>query len=241
MIDTEQPRKPIKAKPERVKAILQFISDSRQDYIAARTLFLAAQPKHAAILASTAIEKALKALLAFHGKSNRVHLGPAHWNLVKRLDPRLKSLNDEFLALNQKLYVLRYSEAIPPAFTLTIPTREFLAELDEVLLVSLYARLRIAGPGAQDTGEYWNLQPHYEARDRLLFEDNHVLNGIPKQEFINAKEQLVYAVHGGPPLFEIYYMAKGPSDGHFMRVGVTTPAAEPAEPAAVNISPPPSR
>lgn len=122
------------SKPERVKRVQSFIADSVADDIASRVLFLAQLPQQGAILSSTAIEKSLKAILAFQGNVSHGHLKQAHWNGVKNFDAQLfEQLNQEFLELNRKAYLLRYTDDLPAGFNIVIASREFLAELDRTM------------------------------------------------------------------------------------------------------------
>ena len=59
--------------------VIEFLGAAFDDYLAARVLLLTRLPLQGAVLASTAIEKYLKAVLAFRRQKRRVHLHPDHW------------------------------------------------------------------------------------------------------------------------------------------------------------------
>ena len=59
--------------PERTRKVRSFLRDAFSDYIGARVLLLAQLPQQGAILSSTAIEKSIKAMLAFQGNESRGH------------------------------------------------------------------------------------------------------------------------------------------------------------------------
>jgi hypothetical protein len=66
-----------------------------KDCLAARVLLNAHLLLQGAVLASTAIEKYFKAVLAFRGHQSHGHLKKAHINAAKNFDARLASvLND---------------------------------------------------------------------------------------------------------------------------------------------------
>ena len=58
--------------------VIEFLGAAFDDYLAARVLLLTRLPLQGAVLASTAIEKYLKAVLAFRRQKRRVHLHPDH-------------------------------------------------------------------------------------------------------------------------------------------------------------------
>jgi hypothetical protein len=206
-------------KPDRVKHVRSFLSDSMDDYIASRVLFSAQLPQQAAILASTAIEKALKAVLALRGNECHGHLQKAHWNGLKNFDPALyEKLNPDFLKLNQKAYSLRYTDDLPPSFNLVIATREFLAELD-VTMASIQTKFKFEEKGKTRHTQYQNL---VSTRDPRLLSENHLFSGEPKEDFIYNTPQFIYEVRsdGARGLFEVTYWSDTPAKAPgFLRPG----------------------
>jgi hypothetical protein len=79
-------------RPKRLKssvyglATAQFLDIAYKDYLGARVLIKCAVVSADAVLASTAIEKYFKALLAFRGHQSHGHLKKAHINAAKNFD-----------------------------------------------------------------------------------------------------------------------------------------------------------
>lgn len=73
------------------RQVQTFVTDCVNDYLASRTLLISGLLQQGAMLGSTAIEKACKAILAFHGNESRGHLKKAHWNAVRHFDKNLWS------------------------------------------------------------------------------------------------------------------------------------------------------
>src|SRR5437868_2164489 len=95
----------------------QFLNIAYKDYLASRVLINAHLLVQGAVLASTAIEKYFKAVLAFRGQESRGHLKRAHINAAKNYDARLaRVLNDDFLVLLQRAYSLRYLDDLEVDF-----------------------------------------------------------------------------------------------------------------------------
>ena len=216
-------------KPDRVKKVQSFLTDSVNDYIAARVLFLSNLPQQAVILSSTSIEKCFKAILAFNGNESRGHLKKAHWNAVKNFDRELyDSLNPDFLELNKKVYSLRYTDDLPTGYNVVIASREFLAELDQTIL----SISRLFQFGERDESYRLSKLDHLiSSYDQRVYEENHVLSGEPKEHFIYKKSQFVYELrnHMGGNLFEVTYSSEGkPENPSFLRPGFT-PSKESAQ------------
>lgn len=171
------------------RKVQTFISDSVNDYIAARVLLRAGLLQQGAILGSTAIEKACKAILAFHGNESRGHLKKAHWNAVRSFDKNLWGLlREDFLELNKRAYLLRYTDDLPVDFNIVVAQREYLAELDHTI-ISL-----VGGFGFEKNNlvQRTKLSQLIDVGDARLFIDNHVLGKGHKKEFIYELPQHVY-------------------------------------------------
>ncbi|WGS87504.1 hypothetical protein [Methylomonas sp. UP202] len=196
------------SQPDRVRSVNAFLSTSLNDYLAARALFLAELPQQAAILSSTAIEKACKAVLAFHGNESRGHLKKAHWNAVRAFDPNLfRRFDPEFFALNQKAYLLRYTDDLPPGFNLVIASREYLAALDETLM-HFHQSFTTNSGGAYKN----NLDRLVQQGDSRAVAQNHIVTGEDKHEFTYSVPQYVYEARYQPShgLLEVEYWSAGP-------------------------------
>ena len=196
-----------------------FISDCVNDYVAARVLLLAGLLQQGAILGSTSIEKACKAILAFHGNESRGHLKKAHWNAVKNFDKNLWALlRQDFLELNKTAYSLRYTDDLPVDFNIVIAQREYLAELDHTI-ISL-----VQGFGAQHdiSGQGTKLAQLLMSRDSRLLVDNHMLSNMPKDEFIYSLPQQIYELRYVPffgPVEVTYSSIRPAKQALFVRPG----------------------
>ncbi len=150
-----------------------------------------ALPKQASILSSTAIEKCFKAVLAFRGNESRGHFKSAHWNAVQNFDPELfNRLDTDFLKLNQKTYLLRYTDSVPVGFNLIVASREFLAELDYTVF-EIFRRFTVERNGKKHQTPF---DAAVSTVDPRVIQENHVLMNADKRKFIRAKPQAVYEV-----------------------------------------------
>lgn len=196
-----------------------FLTIAYNDYLAARVLLNADLLVQGAVLASTAIEKYIKAVLAFRGNESRGHLKAAHWRAALNFDGRLSEvLNAEFLQLLQKCYKLRYLDDIEVGFSLVIASREFLAELDHAALM-LQESFRLRRGDKQHLTRYHSDKRN---RDPRLVLNNYLFTHQDKQRFISNEPQFVYELRMNGPndLIEVTYLARpGPSDGKFLRSG----------------------
>lgn len=218
-----QPMKKVKkqSKPENSIAVLEFVNAAFDDYMAARVLVRAKLLVQGAILASSAIEKYCKAVMAFKGHFSRGHLKKAHWNYLANFDPKLYStLNPEFFLFLQKCYKLRYPDSLPVGYNIVIIERELLAELDRTAL-GLHTKFTFSIKDRSPTrgGKYEQLS---EDKDDRLFGENHFLSKEDVASFISNSGQLVYECRKtntlGLGMLEAFYsIAPTISDGHFMR------------------------
>lgn len=205
--------------PDRLRRLMAFLDAAYADYLAARVLLLRDLLPQGAVLASTAIEKYLKAFLAFRGNEVHGHLQAAQFRALKNFDPTLSAqISPQYVDLLQLAYKLRYPDDLPRGFNLLIAQREFLAELDFTSLLlhrSFHIRM-----GQADVGT--RLTTAERDGDERLHTGNHVLEGVEKQVFIAGGPQRVYAIRmqeGGP--IEINCtMTPRPSDGQFMRPAI---------------------
>jgi hypothetical protein len=205
---------------ERVKRVQAFLGDAYNDYIAARVLLLTDLPQQGAILACTAIEKYLKAILAFRGNERHGHLQKAHWNALKNFDPVIYSqLNPSFLKLLQKCYGLRYTDSLKDGFNLVIASREFLAELD-FTAQAIQQMFTVVAEGKKNELK-WDLA--VSMRDARLLRDNHVALGLDKEQYVYGLPQRVYEVRKDPVrgVMEVMYTTDTPPiDRDFLRSGL---------------------
>lgn len=207
------------ANPQCGQLTADFLNLAYKDYLAARVLLNSQLPIQGAVLASTAIEKYFKAILAFRGNKSRGHLKKAHFEAVKNFDARLcRLLNAEFITLLQRAYSLRYTDDLPKNFNLVIASREFLAELDYTA-VMIQESFHLRQDAKNVVLAY---QEGRDSRDERLIHNNYVLLDNQKQQFISAEPQFVYEIRNCPlrGLLEITYFAiPTQSDGQFTRAG----------------------
>lgn len=204
-------------KPEFGQKTADFLNMAYKDYLASRVLLNAQLPVQGAVMASTAIEKYFKAILAFRGNESQGHLQKAHFNAVKNFDPKLwGAFNAEFVSLLQLVYALRYQDALVKNFNAVIASREFLAELDYTA-VTIQESFQLKKDGKVAVLAYHHDRMQHDPR---LLLNNHVLQGIDKQTFIAAEPQFVYEVRNCPlrGFIEVSYLAgPNPSDAKFLR------------------------
>ena len=185
--------------------VAEFLNIAYKDYLAARVLLNSGLLLQGSILASTAIEKYFKAILAFRGNEARGHLSRKHINAAKNYDKRLSVLlNDGFLILLQRAYSLRYLDDLPEEFNIVIAYREFLAELDyTATMIQESFHMQQSGKDAK-----FSYDTDKENRDPLLHFNNHMLHGQSKQEFVAADSQSVFEVRNCKlrGLLEITYL-----------------------------------
>lgn len=201
------------------RQVQTFISDCINDYVAARVLLISGLLQQGAILGSTSIEKACKAILAFHGNESRGHLKKAHWNAVKNFDKSLwVQLKQDFLELNRKAYLLRYTDDLPVNFNIVIAQREYLAELDHTV-ISLVRGFGFQNEASSQGTKFTQLLASGDSR---LLADNHVLSHKNKNEFIYSIPQQIYEMRYVPMLGPVevsYYSIKPAKQASFTRPG----------------------
>lgn len=158
-----------------IKNIACFLSSSFGDYMAARILMIHNKLIQACVLANTAIEKFLKALIEANGKKS---FGKHDINklllFIKNQYPRLhKKLNSEFITELSKIYKTRYIDDLPISFNFAIIQSKFLAELNYTYSV-LEPSLRVQEKSKiKSKYEYAS-----ESKDADLWIRNYILNNI---------------------------------------------------------------
>ncbi|MGF6639730.1 hypothetical protein [Paraburkholderia sp. MM6662-R1] len=205
-------------KPQYTERVIRFWGDAFNDYIAARVLILNGLLQQGAVLGSTAVEKYFKTMLATRGLEVHGHLQKAHRNSLRALDRGLfAQLNPDFLKLCQHCYLLRYSEQLPHGYNLVIASREFLAELDYTALL-IEGRLVRKNENAHEPQS--KLSQMVAASDTRLCQDNHVILGQVKEQFIYGAVQTVHELRriaNGVIVDVSYPSASIPDDRSFMR------------------------
>lgn len=205
-------------KQENARRVIRFLDDGFNDYVAARVLLLNALLQQGAILASTAVEKYLKAMLATHGNESHGHLKKAQWSAVRNKYPDLfAKLNVSFLELCEKCYSLRYTEVVPHHFNVAIAVREFVAELDHTVLLMERAVVRANEAGRRVKTHFAQMT---ESKDERLLKENHVLSQQVKEAFVYGAPQMVYELRriANGVIVEVGYSSSSvPEDKSFTR------------------------
>jgi HEPN domain-containing protein len=211
-------KRDIHVKQENTRRVIRFLNDGFNDYAAARVLLLNGLLQQGAILASTAVEKYFKAMLATHGNESRGHLKKAQWKAVHNKYPNLfVKLNISFLELCQKCYLLRYTEDVPHHFNVAIAAREFLAELDHTLLLMERTLVRANEAGQPVKTRFEQMM---ESKDERLLKENHVLVQQVKEAFVYGAPQMVYELRriANGVIVEVGYSSRSvPEDLSFTR------------------------
>lgn len=198
------------------KKVIDFYSSGFSDYLAARVLINASLLPQGAVLASTALEKYLKGVMAVNGNASHGHLKKAHWESLKNYSKDLyNACNLDFLRLCQKSYRLRYLDDVPNGYNLVIAQLEFLFELDKTVenFESIIAE-----------GERPRVYEGFKRMQKPELFLNNVILGGPKSASAQANYQHVYEVRSsGTDLVEIRYESNGAETRPgFLREGLVT-------------------
>lgn len=201
------------------RSVNNFLNVAYKDYLAARLLINARLLVQGAILASTSVEKYIKAISAMRGNECPGHLKQKHFNVIKNYDEKLyDSLNLDFLKLLIKVYKLRYIDNLDADFNLVIVDREFLAELDYTA-IRFQECFSFNKEGQKVKTKY---DVHKEENDSVLVFNNHILNKLDKNEFIWQEPQVIYEVRNCSKtgLIETEYLTLDKTNnGQFLREG----------------------
>jgi len=200
-------RKRTTSDPERTRAILAFLDLGFRDYIGARALLINGYCLQGAQLASTAVEKYLKAVMAFRGNSTKGHLGPSVMNSVGNYDPTLSAaLNPTFIELLIRCYSLRYYDGIEPGFNIALASTNVLAELDYTV-AEICKRISLHRSGKRLMTPY---ESAVQKKDPRLVHGNHLFMGMTKESFANAHPPHCFEMRLDPKLglIEIEYQSE---------------------------------
>jgi hypothetical protein len=191
-----------------------------RDYLAARTLFLNCLLPQGAILASTSVEKYFKAIISLKGNSCLKHLGKPLVNALRNAFRELfAALNPEFIEFLERAYQLRYVDDLEKDFNLCISRRKTLAELD-FTVAQIENRLVREQEGKTVERFYTKLLKGETYMAPLLWQDNYLLQGMNKKDFIEQPD-FVYEVRSSSGRVSgIFQMQHGTAevkdDGRFL-------------------------
>ncbi|WIY36634.1 HEPN domain-containing protein [Paracidovorax citrulli] len=161
--------------------VINYLVLAHSDYSAARFMLRNGFLEHGAMLAATAVEKYLKAVIGVNSIKNKDHLSGSLYRMVKNVQPDLyAALDHDFLKFLEKAYRLRYASTNAPGLSIVINQHRTLMALDELVG-------RIDQGFAITTNEGRVKTPYQnavEAGDQRILEDNYFLNADVRRTFL---------------------------------------------------------
>jgi HEPN domain-containing protein len=158
--------------------VMHYLALAFDDYIAARVLLNNKLALQGLILASTSVEKYLKAILATKGKISRIHLDSSDFlKLFEMNGLDISNLNANFIKYLGRSYPFRYIEPTSGPASITIEPRKLLAELD-FTVSQCEASFQIRPVPSPYAAAVSN-------RDERVWANNYVLHEIDKTSFIS--------------------------------------------------------
>ena len=174
--------------PENV--IYNFVKTGFQDYLSARLLINTGLFMPGITLASSAVEKYLKAILWNKTEVKKVHLDNISeiQNTFKKLKINLmENFDDNFLKILSVAYKIRYYDNVKGELSFGFFINQVLAELDYTIDY-LDSSIKIIG---KTDGN--DISPYKEAirnKDEILFKNNYLLNKIEKKVFMERPSKV---------------------------------------------------
>lgn len=212
--------KTIIIKPTNAQDVIDFLNMSFSDYLGARVLLNNNLLLQGAILASTSIEKCLKAIAASRGNICNGHLKQAHLRILENFDKKLyDTLNLSFLKFLIKSYKMRYLDHLKDGFTLHISRKQFLAELDFTIF-EIFKRFHFKSTKRGTIKLMY--QELIENKDPKLYNNNYILKKISRNEFVKEQDYCYGVLKDHKMgLMEVFYEAeKVNDDGNFLKPGL---------------------
>lgn len=206
---------PKKIPPE--AAVFNYLGLAHRDYLAGRHLLRNGFLENGAMLASTAVEKYLKAVIGVHGMSREDHLCSSLYKLVQKCQPSLyDDLDMDFVKFLEKAYRLRYASVSSPGLAIVINQYRTLMALDIAI-----ARIE-RGFISRDLKT--PLATHYkngiETQDPRLIEENVAIN-LGDFALIAKKENKIMElkIENNLTTFEVRYETQGVNmQGSFLKI-----------------------
>lgn len=113
---------------------MSYLALAHSDYAAGRHLLRQGFLEQGAMLAATAAEKYLKAVIGVAGLDNSDHLSGTLYKLVERCQPEMfAAIDKDFLKFLEKAYRLRYASASAPGFAIVINQYRTLFAIDTLV------------------------------------------------------------------------------------------------------------
>jgi len=191
---------------------LSYFSLGYRDYIAARFLLNNNFYLQGLTLASSSVEKYLKALLIFHGRSKKKHLTQLHalkeelancyYDLTQKFDPR-------FFTLLGKAYKARYYDNLEEPITIGFFVNQLIGELDTfVSFIENFVIKEIKDQNGNIIKTPYKRA--YGAKNEHLVKNNYLFEGITKKEYMERPDD-GYAIYVDPnqPFEEYVALGKG--------------------------------
>lgn len=169
-----------------------FCDLAYRDYISSRLLLNNQLVLQGLTLASTAIEKYLKAIIAFNlNKPEWINYHFDNFSKLKKLLIKVEfeminEFDSVFIDVLIKAFKIRYYDRLEKDITIGIYLNQFIGELDFVVynLETYISRKQFNG---EKNSPYWRA---VESKDPKLYDENYILNGEEKEKFM---EKLGYA------------------------------------------------
>lgn len=169
-----------------------LISLGYNDYIAARHLIHSGYILQGVTLASTAVEKYLKVILALFGKEKKdmgVHLdkiekikkllSECYYDITEKIDSR-------FLEILGSAYKIRYYDELKEIITIGFFINQFIGELDYT--INLFETKVITGICDNNTPIFTLYKRNIEEKNKDLFLNNYIFNGLTKKEHMEKAD-----------------------------------------------------
>ena len=162
-----------------------FLVTGFRDYKASRFLLNNNFYMQGVTLASSSVEKYLKAILIINNLKRAIHLDKL--KEIKKAfqiinNPILDELDENFLKVLGDAYALRYYDKVQGSISFGFFVNQLLAELD--FTINLIDQ-RLSGK-SEITGEIV-LSPYQIAvnnQDEIIYQNNYILNNIDKKDFM---------------------------------------------------------
>lgn len=171
---------------EKCSASSTLIDLAYRDYIGARFLLNNQLVLQGLTLASTAVEKYLKAIIVYNlEKKERYNY---HFDrseklkalLVKSKCTLIENFDSVFLNVLEKAFKIRYYDGLKEEIEIGIYLNQFIGELDEVIYI-LETYIAKSKNNGSKFSPYWSA---IKNKDSLLYEENFILNRIDKKIFM---------------------------------------------------------
>lgn len=201
---------------ERVQYVTQFKAGGYRDYTSARILYLNDMLLEGTVLASTAVEKYIKSVMAYFGKKKYFHLDKAGiLDQIDDMDPRiLEGIDRDYLSLLGKVYKSRYYDDMPDGQAFGLHKNKMLAELD-YSVIALDDRVRILQDGIVISG----IISAMKSGQQEICKENYMYRDRDKKRFVEqySYAQFVIVKEGGGLMEVVHPCSKAKLDDSFNR------------------------